>query len=346
MAENNAINKQTEDLIVNKAAGDPFVNFQIGGTDKYTIGVDDDDSDILKITDGADPSSGETLIEIRGTPTYDWEFNCDSLVMERATVGATAQLKTGNTDNSNAASHYRHKISTGGASAGDPWTLWTVEGLANYSIGIDNSDSDKFKICSGVSPSAGTERIGIDTSGNISFYDAYTFPIADGNAGEVLTTDGAGTVSWAARRVIQKISNNTTALVTCSTALPADDTIPQNTEGSEVLTVTITPTSATNILEIDFNTSGTQSASNVWGVAFFQDTTANAIAAGGVGSFSSETWLNGSLKYRMVAGTTSSTTFKVRCGKSSGSIYINGDSVGRKWGGVSSTYLTVTEYQV
>ena len=59
MAENNAINKQTEDLIVNKASGDPFVNFQIASTDEFVIGVDDDDTDSLKINQGgASPSAG------------------------------------------------------------------------------------------------------------------------------------------------------------------------------------------------------------------------------------------------------------------------------------------------
>jgi len=62
MAENNAINKQTEDLVVNKASGDPYVNFQIGGTDEFVIGVDDDDSDALKINQGgASPSAGTNV---------------------------------------------------------------------------------------------------------------------------------------------------------------------------------------------------------------------------------------------------------------------------------------------
>lgn len=59
MTEQNAINKQSEDLLVNKASGDPFVNFQINSVDKYVIGVDDSDSDALKINlAGASPSAG------------------------------------------------------------------------------------------------------------------------------------------------------------------------------------------------------------------------------------------------------------------------------------------------
>ena len=74
MAENNAINKQTEDLTVNKASGDPFVVYQIGGVDKFCTGVDDTDSK-FKITTGASPSAGHEFITINpvvpaGPTTY------------------------------------------------------------------------------------------------------------------------------------------------------------------------------------------------------------------------------------------------------------------------------------
>lgn len=62
MTENNAINKQTEDLHVNKTVGDPFIKYSIASAPKFSIGVDDSDGDKLKITDGADPSSGTEII--------------------------------------------------------------------------------------------------------------------------------------------------------------------------------------------------------------------------------------------------------------------------------------------
>jgi hypothetical protein len=42
-------------------SGDPFVNFLITGTKTYSIGIDNSDSDSLKITDGARPSAGNIL---------------------------------------------------------------------------------------------------------------------------------------------------------------------------------------------------------------------------------------------------------------------------------------------
>lgn len=43
------------------AAGDPFVHFDIGGGQDYSFGIDDSDSDSLKITDDTDPSTGNDL---------------------------------------------------------------------------------------------------------------------------------------------------------------------------------------------------------------------------------------------------------------------------------------------
>ncbi len=63
--------------------------------------------------------------------------------------------------------------------------------------------------------------------------------------------------------------------------IPYDDTIPQITEGLEIMTVTITPTNATNRLRLEFNGSfGISSAGSV-SVALFQDATAGALAASG-----------------------------------------------------------------
>ena len=38
------------------------------------------------------------------------------------------------------------KIHTVNASAGDPSTAYSIFGISDWSVGIDNSDSDKFKI--------------------------------------------------------------------------------------------------------------------------------------------------------------------------------------------------------
>ena len=54
-----------------------------------------------------------------------------------------------------------------GTSAGDPMMRFNIDNVGSWSIGVDNSDSDKFKI-SGLSSVLGTnDRLVIDTSGNV-----------------------------------------------------------------------------------------------------------------------------------------------------------------------------------
>lgn len=133
-------------------------------------------------------------------------------------------------------------------------------------------------------------------------------------------------------------------VVTLSATTPHDDTIPQNTEGTEVITVSITPSSATNRLRIEFDAPsiGTASTSQVT-AALFQDSTAGALAAGySLPSGNSAT--TSRLVHEMAAGTTSATTFKIRIGVASGTAYVNGNYSGtRVYGGVSAARLRVTE---
>lgn len=43
------------------SGGDPFLRFSVSGAQDYSFGIDNSDSDILKITDDADPSTGNSL---------------------------------------------------------------------------------------------------------------------------------------------------------------------------------------------------------------------------------------------------------------------------------------------
>jgi hypothetical protein len=128
---------------------------------------------------------------------------------------------------------------------------------------------------------------------------------------------------------------------TAGTVIPFDDSIPQSNEGTQILSVSITPTSATNLLRIDAFVNGYASIGYwTFGVAaIFQDSNTNALAAG----FSYGDVHDGGtrLTYFMTAGTTSPTTFNLRCG----GIDVNGSNGQRKLGGSVVTSLIVTEYK-
>jgi len=144
----------------------------------------------------------------------------------------------------------------------------------------------------------------------------------------------------------QRVFTSTGALVTCSTTMPNDNSIPINTEGTQVLSLSITPRSATSTLVIDFSSVATLAggASGGPSTALFQDSNANALAARCIQATS---YLSKEIIFRhiMVSGTTSSTTFYIRVGANSGTLYINGSTAGARLdGGVSNTILIISEY--
>ncbi len=83
-------------------------------------------------------------------------------------AGGNAALHLENTNNANAASHAKAVIKVGGASSGDPFAVFDVANVGGWTVGLDNSDGDKFKIDYGSSPypSIGT-KMTIDTDGKV-----------------------------------------------------------------------------------------------------------------------------------------------------------------------------------
>lgn len=142
--------------------------------------------------------------------------------------------------------------------------------------------------------------------------------------------------------VVQIVQNYSGAAATGSTLVVSDDTIPQNTEGDQYLSLAITPTSATStlIIQVSFNYSASASV-NVIG-ALFQDTTASAIAVATSSTINSGGFMQVNLLHKMTAGTTSATTFKFRAG-SSATITMNGAGGARRFGGVYASSIVITE---
>jgi hypothetical protein len=142
--------------------------------------------------------------------------------------------------------------------------------------------------------------------------------------------------------VVQTRFQSVTALATGTTTIPLDNTIPQNTEGDQYMSDSITPTNALNVLRIrslayaSFN-GGTLS------MALFQDSTANALKA--MTQFSNASAAcTMSLNHFMAAGTTSSTTFKWRIGASTaGTTSFNGILAGAIFNGTAGSETEIAE---
>lgn len=145
--------------------------------------------------------------------------------------------------------------------------------------------------------------------------------------------------------VVQVVNIQTGVAATGSTIIPNDDSIPQKTEGDQYMILAITPTSATNKLRIDVVINLANSSTAAFMVAgLFQDSTANALAVMHSEKNSvANSNVTISFTHFMTAGTTSSTTFKVRAGGGAGTTTFNGRSGSRLLGGRMASSITITE---
>ena len=150
-------------------------------------------------------------------------------------------------------------------------------------------------------------------------------------------------------KVLQVVYITDGVLGTGAITTPLDNTIPQITEGNEALSCSISPLSASSFLEIDVHITAGEVANTGNGitVALFRDSTANAIASRGAGSYFTPTLsIQGgmfSFKTTVPSVSTSSTTFTVRVGSDAGSVNWNGWK-GINYGGTSNiASLTITE---
>lgn len=143
---------------------------------------------------------------------------------------------------------------------------------------------------------------------------------------------------------IQSSLFTTGSASTGTTTIPDDDTIPQNSEGNQYMSLSFLPTCASNILWISAQGHFKHTAAGFQVMSLFQDATANALAATISGSVGSNDWEASRIEYPMIAGTTSSTTFNIRAGKEfAGTQTFNGTTGSRMFGGVLNSYIRIEE---
>ena len=143
--------------------------------------------------------------------------------------------------------------------------------------------------------------------------------------------------------LVQVCYTATGAVATGTTTIPNDDTVPQNTEGDQYLSQAITPTHATNILQIHAHLNLADTAAGGTALALFQDSTASALAVSFSGYPPTAVWGNASrLEHTMLAGTVASTTLKIRAGATTSTTF-NGSGAARKYSGALVSFIRVQE---
>lgn len=173
----------------------------------------------------------------------------------------------------------------------------------------------------------------------------------EGGAGNVLTSQGPGLAPiWAPvgapDGVRQAVSSFSGVRQTVTTILPVDGTIPQNTEGTEIYSVTITPQSATsNLLVIATVGARSPTVSSSVALALFRDSTVDSFGAQTASQSANQGGFN--TMVQVIPSTAAvATTIKLRAGPSiAGTLYINGyTGPVTYFGGVAASGLIVIEY--
>ena len=169
------------------------------------------------------------------------------------------------------------------------------------------------------------------------------------------STDGSAqiieTTVWsiAGMRVIQSKNFQTGAVATGTVLMPFDDTIPQNNEGDQYMTLDFRPKSATSKLKIDIITSSSHTVTNpTQTLALFQDSIADALAS--MICFSSDSSIvrpyNITVTHYVTSASIAKRTYKIRIGSNiAGTLTFNGISGSRIHGGVLASSITITEYE-
>jgi len=152
--------------------------------------------------------------------------------------------------------------------------------------------------------------------------------------------------NYSKNRIAQIVNGVVSVVATGTTIIPLDDTIPQNTEGDQYITIPITPKDVNSLLEIDVELNISHSVAGQWVAgALFVDSVASAIASKTAYIASAAAGMLISFKHVRPTGTLSTLTFKVRAGaQSAGTTTINGTSGARYHGGSMVSQITIKEY--
>lgn len=197
----------------------------------------------------------------------------------------------------------------------------------------------------GAEVDTGTDDVKYATSKALK--DSHNVPtVAPGAAGNVMVSDGTDWQSTAnAGRLVDRAYAENTGRTSLTTALPYDNTIPQVTEGDQILTCAITPKNTTNRVRVRVDVPIGNTTNAGVGAALFLNGAAAAVRA--VGSFSYKNTGQAAqeltMTYEYVPASVSTQTFTVRAGADSGNAILNGSAAAGIFGGVSAATITIEE---
>jgi hypothetical protein len=294
-------------------------------------------------TSGVAPMTGGLAINAQGTPDRTTAVTAGTAYVTATPTSQGSQRLRVKID----AQNITHSTNTTGGTRYD-WVYVKVDAALAANPIADMSTTGTIVVSRSISnlvdstPPAYGYHIG-----TVTLINNYT-TITNGTITDTRTQAGAQTTpaQVVAGMPVQIATVSYSAVAAGTTLIPFDDTLPQSSEGDQYMILSFTPKSATNHLFIEAKGHFSSSVLNDMTMALFQDSGANALAVSDstipVANYSSVQFLG----YDMVAGTTSTITFKIRAGGSvAGTTTFNGAGGGRRFGGAILSYIKVTEYK-
>lgn len=315
-------------------------------TDFLSPGV----SGVITSTSGVAPTTGSFAVNAQGTPNMTVAVSAGKGLVNATPSGGNAQnynVKADATENVTIANNATGstvfdflyitldatKLNNPATAGTDVFTYTVSRSTTAYSATGANNGNSNGTPANSFLLSVMTVATGAVSIANASITDARI----------------AGVISSPAYQAgvsIQTVATNSGTSTTTTSIIPIDDTIPQITEGLEVMTQAITPKSATNRLLVECTVTMSTSNANYNVAALFQDATANALAASVEYNGSSTGQVSLTIRHDMLAGTTASTTFRLRIGPgTAGTTTFNGAAAVRNFGGITLSNIKITEYK-
>ena len=320
----------------------------IAGGSGETLTVEDEGSalsttattmDFVGKTITASGSGAEKTIDVRSTTT----------ILDVTANGSSAYRFSSHYGTEDNPKLYTKQAQTiafnlSGLAGSHPFVLQNISGA--YSSG--NRISDGLTHVA----SDGTVTTGLSAQGKTNGVLYWDVPHDSATVYYVCSSHGAmnGTLEVARKeggKLLQQVHTQTGAVNTGTTIFPEDDSIPQNTEGDEYMTLSITPKSATSVINIEAHVFYSNTNSTRAGLGLFKDSDADALAFTSNFIDDLTSMSNMQVFYSETSGNTTARTYKIRCGniQTAGTFTFNGQGGNRKFGGTVLSTIRILEIE-
>ncbi|MEY5100360.1 MAG: hypothetical protein RJA36_3079 [Pseudomonadota bacterium] len=197
-----------------------------------------------------------------------------------------------------------------------------------------------------VSGAVGSSGLTMNTARLLGRTTASSGAVEEITVGTGLSLTG-GSLAATPPTILGRAYDEYATYATLTAQIPLDDTIPQSSEGTQILSASITPKSTANRIRARVVVRGLiqDSANRQGAVCLFRNAGADAIAATNANFYAAGAQIaqTAVLEFEDSPASVSSQTYTVRVGGAGGTLYINGNSSSRIYGGVMRSTLVLEE---